>query len=63
MAVQSKKENNNKSGKAERHQAEKRLHAEERQAAYDALTTEEKLAKIATRPGNSAKEKAKLNGS
>lgn len=32
----------------------------ERQAVYDALTKDEKLALIASRRGNSAKEKARL---
>jgi len=55
-----KKQNHDKSGAAARHQEEKRLAAEERQAAYAALTTEEKLARIAERPGSSTKEKARL---
>lgn len=38
----------------------KRTEAAERQAAYDALSLEEKRARIATRRGNSTKELARL---
>ena len=39
----------------------KREAAEARQKSYDALSTEQKLARLDTRPGNSQRERAKLN--
>lgn len=54
------RKDNSKSGKAARHLEEKHEAAVLRQAAYDALTTEEKLARIALRPGKSKKERARL---
>lgn len=41
---------------------QKRMEAEQRQEAHDALTVEQKLAKIKTCPGNSAREIARLCG-
>lgn len=38
----------------------KREHAEARQREYDALTTEQKLARLDSRPGESKRERARL---
>lgn len=40
----------------------RRLAAEARQAAYDALTAEQKLARTFERSGNSGRERARLSG-
>jgi hypothetical protein len=55
-----KKDNSAKSGAARLRQEEKRERALERQMAYDALSVEEKLALIASRPGESKREKERL---
>lgn len=60
MGIQGKKQNNEKSGEAVRHQQEKRERAEARQAEYNSLSKEEKLARLAERPGQSKKERARL---
>jgi len=39
---------------------EKRADAAERQAAHDSLTTVQKLGKIAERPGESKRERARI---
>ena len=39
---------------------QKREEAQERQAAYDKLSPEDRLARIETRPGESKRERAKL---
>lgn len=57
-----KKDNSSKSGRQAIHLERKRTSAQERQAEYAALTTEEKLARIATRPGESKRERARLAG-
>lgn len=41
----------------------KRAEAEKRQAAHDALPAFDKLAKLATRPGESKHERARILGS
>lgn len=38
----------------------RREQAEKRQAVYDSLTTEEKLARLDQRPGESKRERARL---
>lgn len=38
----------------------KKEQAEARQKIYDALSDEEKLARLDTRPGNSARERARI---
>jgi len=48
--------------KADARRDRKRQEAEQRQAAHDALTTEEKLAKCNARRGSSARETERLTG-
>lgn len=59
---QDDKKDNSKSGDAARKLIAKREAAEARQAAYDQLTNEQKLARVEQRPGTSRREKAKLRG-
>ena len=47
-------------GKLREHRAELTRRAEERQAAYDALTPQEKMTKLRARPGNSLRERERL---
>lgn len=62
MSERGKKDNSRKTGEGARRQKERYERALERQAAYDALSTEEKLALIDSRPGESKKERVKLGG-
>ena len=55
-----KKDNSRKSGVGARRREIRRERALVRQEEYAALTTEEKLARIESRPGGSKKEKARL---
>lgn len=49
-----------RTGIAARRRDKKRTEAEARQERYAALSTEQKLALIETRPGESARERARL---
>lgn len=54
------KDNSRKSGKQAQARAQRRLEAQERQAEYDALPLEEKVARAVVAPGNSARELKRL---
>jgi len=56
-----KKDNNSKSGKQASAREAKRARALDRQESYNALTIEEKLARIDGRRGISKKERSKLD--
>ena len=47
-------------GQQRQHRERLRQEAEERQAAYDALTPQEKMSKLRERPGNSLRERERL---
>lgn len=47
-------------GKLREHRAELRTQAEARQAAHDALTPQERMSKLRTRPGDSLRERERL---
>lgn len=54
------KDNSHKSGKQARAKDQRRADAVERQAAYDALTHDEKVERAMTAPGNAARELKRL---
>jgi hypothetical protein len=54
------KKSNNKSGAALDKRLRKSVEAEARQRTHDSLTTEQKLAKIAKRRGQSSRERERL---
>lgn len=54
------KDNDHKSGKQARARDQRRADAIERQAAYDALTVDEKVARATAAPGNAARELKRL---
>lgn len=54
------KDNSHKSGKQAQARAQRRLEAQERQAEYDALPLEEKVARAVAAPGASVRELKRL---
>lgn len=58
--ITGKKDNSSKRGVPEQQAQQRREDAEARTAEYQALTPEEKLARLEQRPGDSRRERARI---